>query len=215
MMENTIVLEERKVKEILAKYGIKVPKGIIVSDLPSKLDLNFPLVLKVSDERILHKSDVGGVVLNIKNYEELSKKFSEMKSKFKDSKFLIEEMEKPGLEVIIGLVQDKTFGLSIMFGLGGLFTELYRDVSFRLVPIDEFDARQMIEEIKAKKIFEGFRGLKLSKESVIDILLKVSSLGNDHYETIDQLDLNPVIVHENDAVVVDAKMVIRGSFPEI
>ncbi|MEL9999645.1 MAG: acetate--CoA ligase family protein [Thermoplasmata archaeon] len=215
MMENTIVLEERKVKEILAKYGIKVPKGIIVSDLPSKLDLNFPLVLKVSDERILHKSDVGGVVLNIKNYEELSKKFSEMKSKFKDSKFLIEEMEKPGLEVIIGLVQDKTFGLSIMFGLGGIFTELYRDVSFRLVPIDEFDARQMIEEIKAKKIFEGFRGLKLSKESVIDILLKVSSLGNDHYETIDQLDLNPVIVHENDAVVVDAKMVIRGSFPEI
>ncbi|MEM4110941.1 MAG: acetate--CoA ligase family protein [Thermoplasmata archaeon] len=215
MMENTIVLEERKVKEILAKYGIKVPKGIIVSDLPSKLDLNFPMVLKVSDERILHKSDVGGVVLNIKNYEELSKKFSEMKSKFKDSKFLIEEMEKPGLEVIIGLVQDKTFGLSIMFGLGGIFTELYRDVSFRLVPIDEFDARQMIEEIKAKKIFEGFRGLKLSKESVIDILLKVSSLGNDHYETIDQLDLNPVIVHENDAVVVDAKMVIRGSFPEI
>ena len=215
MMENTIVLEERKVKEILAKYGIKVPKGIIVSDLPSKLDLNFPLVLKVSDERILHKSDVGGVVLNIKNYEELSKKFSEMKSKFKDSKFLIEEMEKPGLEVIIGLVQDKTFGLSIMFGLGGIFTELYRDVSFRLVPIDEFDARQMIEEIKAKKIFEGFRGLKLSKESVIDILLKVSSLGNDHYETIDQLDLNPVIVHENEAVVVDAKMVIRGSFPEI
>ncbi|MEM0099292.1 MAG: acetate--CoA ligase family protein [Thermoplasmata archaeon] len=215
MMENTIVLEERKVKEILAKYGIKVPKGIIVSDLPSKLDLNFPLVLKVSDERILHKSDVGGVVLNIKNYEELSKKFSEMKSKFKDSKFLIEEMERPGLEVIIGLVQDKTFGLSIMFGLGGIFTELYRDVSFRLVPIDEFDARQMIEEIKAKKIFEGFRGLKLSKESVIDILLKVSSLGNDHYETIDQLDLNPVIVHENDAVVVDAKMVIRGSFPEI
>ncbi|MEM2053556.1 MAG: acetate--CoA ligase family protein, partial [Thermoplasmata archaeon] len=152
---------------------------------------------------------------NIKNYEELSKKFSEMKSKFKDSKFLIEEMERPGLEVIIGLVQDKTFGLSIMFGLGGIFTELYRDVSFRLVPIDEFDARQMIEEIKAKKIFEGFRGLKLSKESVIDILLKVSSLGNDHYETIDQLDLNPVIVHENDAVVVDAKMVIRGSFPEI
>ncbi|MEM4052109.1 MAG: acetate--CoA ligase family protein [Thermoplasmata archaeon] len=215
MMENTIVLEERKVKEILAKYGIKVPKGIIVSDLPSKLDLNFPLVLKVSDERILHKSDVGGVVLNIKNYEELSKKFNEMKSKFKDSKFLIEEMERPGLEVIIGLVQDKTFGLSIMFGLGGIFTELYRDVSFRLVPIDEFDARQMIEEIKAKKIFEGFRGLKLSKESVIDILLKVSSLGNDHYETIDQLDLNPVIVHENDAVVVDAKMVIRGSFPEI
>ena len=150
MMENTIVLEERKVKEILAKYGIKVPKGIIVSDLPSKLDLNFPLVLKVSDERILHKSDVGGVVLNIKNYEELSKKFSEMKSKFKDSKFLIEEMERPGLEVIIGLVQDKTFGLSIMFGLGGIFTELYRDVSFRLVPIDEFDARQMIERIKVK-----------------------------------------------------------------
>mgnify|MGYP001626216157 FL=1 len=157
------VIEEREVKEMLKKYGIDIPEGTVVSDLPAKIDLSYPVVLKVSDQNILHKSDVGGVALNINNYNELSLKFKEMKSKFPKSKFLIESMEKPGVEIIIGLVQDRTFGLSIMFGLGGIFTELYRDVSFRLVPIEEYDAREMIEEIKAKKVFEGFRGMRAYK----------------------------------------------------
>jgi len=207
-MSEKKVIEEMDVKKMLKEYGIKVPNGILVTELPDSIGLDYPLVLKVSDPNILHKSDVGGVVLNIKNYEELNIKFMEMKNKFPNSKFLIESMEKPGIEIIIGLIRDATFGLSIMFGLGGIFTELYRDVSFRLVPIDDFDAREMIEEIKAKKIFEGFRGIRANKEVVIDLLLKVSSFGKDHYDTIDQLDLNPVIVRENDAVVVDAKLIM-------
>ncbi|MGC8663522.1 MAG: acetate--CoA ligase family protein [Thermoplasmata archaeon] len=203
------VIEEREVKEMLKKYGIDIPEGTVVSDLPAKIDLSYPVVLKVSDQNILHKSDVGGVALNINNYNELSLKFKEMKSKFPKSKFLIESMEKPGVEIIIGLVQDRTFGLSIMFGLGGIFTELYRDVSFRLVPIEEYDAREMIEEIKAKKVFEGFRGMRADKEKVIDLLMKVSSFGKDHYDSIDQLDLNPVIVRDDRAVVVDAKLILK------
>ncbi len=214
-MKGEKILEEIEVKEILRKYGLKVPEGIVVQELPEKIDFDFPVALKVSDPRILHKSDVGGVILNIKDYNDLSNKFKEMKLKFPDSKFLIEKMEKPGVEVIIGLVQDKTFGLSIMFGLGGIFTELYRDVSFRLVPIDEYDAREMVDEIKAKKIFEGFRGIIASKEAVVDSLLKVSSLGSDYQDKIEQLDLNPVIVHGDDAVVVDAKMILRDSFSKI
>ena len=203
------VIEEREVKEMLKKYGIDIPEGTVVSDLPAKIDLSYPVVLKVSDQNILHKSDVGGVALNINNYNELSLKFKEMKSNFPKSKFLIESMEKPGVEIIIGLVQDRTFGLSIMFGLGGIFTELYRDVSFRLVPIEEYDAREMIEEIKAKKVFEGFRGMRADKEKVIDLLMKVSSFGKDHYDSIDQLDLNPVIVRDDRAVVVDAKLILK------
>lgn len=207
-MSEKKIIEEIDVKKMLKEYGIKVPEGILVSELPENLNINFPTVLKVSDPNILHKSDVGGVALNIKDYKELKMKFEEMKMKFPKSKFLIESMEKPGVEVIIGLIKDRTFGLSIMFGLGGIFTELYRDVSFRLVPIEGIDAREMVEEIKARKIFEGFRGIKASKDAVIDLLLKVSKFGNDHYEIIDQLDLNPVIVRENDAVVVDAKLIM-------
>lgn len=207
-MSEKKIIEEIDIKKMLKEYGIKVPEGILVSELPENLNINFPIVLKVSDPNILHKSDVGGVALNIKDYKELKIKFEEMKMKFPKSKFLIESMEKPGVEVIIGLIKDRTFGLSIMFGLGGIFTELYRDVSFRLIPIDDVDAREMVEEIKARKIFEGFRGIKASKDAVIDLLLKVSKFGNDHYEIIDQLDLNPVIVRENDAVVVDAKLIM-------
>ncbi len=206
-MSQKKVIEEFEVKEMLKKYGIKVPNGMLISNLPETINLDYPLVLKVSDPNILHKSDVGGVALNIKNYDELKIKFNEMKNKFSNSKFLVESMEKSGVEIIIGLIKDKTFGLSIMFGMGGIFTELYKDVSFRLVPIEEFDAREMVEEIKAKKIFEGFRGIRASKDAVISMLLKVSSFGNDHYDEIDQLDLNPVIVRENDAVVVDAKLI--------
>jgi len=207
-MSEKKVIEEIDVKKMLKEYGIKVPEGILVSELPENLNINFPIVLKVSDPNILHKSDVGGVALNIKDYNELKVKFEAMKMKFPKSKFLIESMEKPGVEIIIGLMNDRTFGLSIMFGMGGIFTELYRDVSFRLVPIEDIDAREMVEEIKARKIFEGFRGIRANKDAVIDLLLKVSKFGNDHYEIIDQLDLNPVIVRENDAVVVDAKLIM-------
>lgn len=139
------VMEEFEVKEMLKKYGIRVPNGMLISNLPENINLDYPLVLKVSDPNILHNSVVGGVALNIKNYDELKIKFNEMKNKFPDSKFLVESMEKSGVEIIVGLIKDKTFVLSIMFGMGGIFTELYRDVSFRLVPIEEFDAREMIE----------------------------------------------------------------------
>ena len=206
-MENR-VLEEWEIKEMLSRYGIRVPRGIVIESLPEKLELEFPVVLKVSDPRIIHKSDVGGVILNIKNYPDLKEKFMEMKRRFPDSKFLIESMERQGVEVIIGVIKDRTFGEAIMFGLGGIFTELYRDVSFRLIPIDEYDAREMIDEIKARKIFEGFRNIKANKDSVVDLLLKVSRLVTDMGGKIDQLDLNPVIVREDGAVVVDAKMVI-------
>ena len=129
--------------------------------------------------------------------------------KFPNEKLLIDQMEKKGIEIIIGLVQDQTFGLSIMYGIGGIFTELYKDVTFRVIPIERYDAEEMINEIKGKKLLEGFRNIKANKNLVIDLLIKVSKMGEELIDHIDQLDLNPVFVYENDICVVDAKLILK------
>jgi acyl-CoA synthetase (NDP forming) len=118
-------------------------------------------------------------------------------------------MVEKGAEIIIGLVQDPTFGLSIMCGIGGIFTELYKDVTFRVVPIDRYDAKQMVEELKGKQLLEGFRNIKANKQLVVDLLLKVSKIGKELIDHVDQMDLNPVFVYENDLCVVDAKLILK------
>ncbi|MEM3059754.1 MAG: acetate--CoA ligase family protein, partial [Methanomassiliicoccales archaeon] len=118
-------------------------------------------------------------------------------------------MEKPGAEVIVGLIKDRTFGLSIMFGMGGILTELYHDVAFRLVPITKEDAQEMIDDIRASRIFYGFRRMKVSREAIVDLLVKISAFGDKYQADINQLDLNPVFVREDDAVVIDAKMILE------
>lgn len=204
-------LAENEVKDILNKFGIPTTKYKVVNyekDLEN-IDLKFPVAVKVCSKKILHKTDVGGVKLNIKNMEELKTIFKEFKKKFPSENILIDQMEEKGVEVIIGLVQDPTFGLSIMFGIGGIFTELYKDVTFRVLPIDRYDAEQMIEDIKGKKLLEGFRNIRANKELVVDLLLKVSEFGQQLDKHIDQLDLNPVFVYESNLVVIDAKLIVK------
>jgi acyl-CoA synthetase (NDP forming) len=202
---------ENEVKDLLRAYGIPTTKYQVVrteKDL-EKLTLRFPVALKVCSPTILHKTDVGGVRLNIQNKEELKKSFKEFHKKFPTENLLIDQMEEKGVEIIVGLVQDATFGLSIMCGIGGIFTELYKDVSFRVVPIESYDARQMVEELAGKKLLEGFRGMKANKQLVIDLVLKVSKLGEELIEQIDQMDLNPVFVYEKRICVVDAKLILK------
>lgn len=202
-------LEEYEAKEILKEYKVPVPAYKIIKGEYVNPELNYPLAIKVSDPEILHKTDVGGVILNIKNERELIKNFNILKTKFPKSNILVEEMQRPGVEIIIGIIKDPTFGLSIMFGMGGIYAELYKDVTFRLVPITRIDAEEMLEDIKAKQIFYGFRGIKVYKEGIIDLLLKISKIAEDLKDYINQMDLNPVFVRENDLVVVDAKMIIN------
>lgn len=204
-------LAENEVKDLLRIYGIKTTKYEIVNKIEEleKIKLKFPVALKVCSNKILHKTDVNGVKLNIKNMDELKKSFKDFRKRFPKEKLLVDQMVEKGVEIIIGLVQDPTFGLCIMCGIGGIFTELYQDVSFRVVPIDEYDARQMIEEIKGKKLLEGFRNIKADKELVVDLLLKVSKIGKQLMEHIDQMDLNPVFVYEKDYCVVDAKLILK------
>jgi acyl-CoA synthetase (NDP forming) len=207
----TGVLAENEVKDLLRAYGIPTTTYQVVrteKDL-SKLTVSFPVALKVCSPNILHKTDVGGVRLNIQNQEELKKIFKEFRKKFPTENLLVDQMEEKGVEIIVGLVQDPTFGLSIMCGIGGIFTELYKDVSFRVVPIDDYDACQMIEELAGKKLLEGFRGMKASKQLAIDLVLKVSKLGEELIDQVDQMDLNPVFVYEKRICVVDAKFILK------
>jgi hypothetical protein len=204
-------LAENEVKDLLKSYGIRTTKYKLVNKLEDldKLDLKFPVALKVCSNKILHKTDVGGVKLGIKDLKELRKIFKEFKEKFPKENFLVDKMEKKGVEIIIGLVQDPTFGLSIMFGMGGIFTELYKDVTFRVVPIVRYDAEQMIEEIKGKKLLEGFRNIHANKTLAIDLIMKVSKIGKELMNHIDQMDLNPVFIYGDDYCVVDAKLILK------
>ena len=204
-------LTENEVKDLLNLYGIPTTKYKVINK-ESELDkivLKYPVALKVCSNKILHKTDVGGVKLNIRDEQELRKIFKEFKKKFPKESLLVDQMEEKGVEIIIGLVQDPTFGLSIMCGIGGIYTELYKDVSFRVVPIDRYDAEQMIEEIKGKKLLEGFRNIPANKQLVIDLLLKVSKIGAGLIDSIDQMDLNPVFVYDKSLCVVDAKLILK------
>ena len=204
-------LAENEVKDLMNYYDIQTTKYKIVERVEDlkKINLLYPLALKVCSNKILHKTDVGGVKLNIQNYVELEKTFKIFKQKFPNEKFLIDQMEEKSVEIIIGLVQDPTFGLTIMVGIGGIYTELYNDVSFRIIPIDRYDAKEMIEEIKGKKLLEGFRNIKANKELVVDLLLKVSKIGDELKDNIDQMDLNPVFVYSDKICVVDAKLILK------
>jgi len=207
----TSALAENEVKDLLRAYGIPTTHYQVVrteKDL-EKITLRFPVALKVCSPAILHKTDVGGVRLNIQNKEELKKSFKEFRKKFPRENLLVDQMEEKGVEIIVGLVQDPTFGLSIMCGIGGIFTELYKDVSFRVVPIDSYDAAQMVEELTGKKLLEGFRGIKANKQLVIDLILTVSKLGEELTDQVDQMDLNPVFVYEKRICVVDAKLILK------
>jgi acyl-CoA synthetase (NDP forming) len=207
----TGVLAENEVKDLLRAYRIPTTHYQVVrmeKDL-EKLKLQFPVALKVCSPNILHKTDVGGVRLNVQNIEELKKTFKDFRKKFPKENLLIDQMEEKGVEIIVGLVQDPTFGLSIMCGIGGIFTELYKDVSFRVVPIDDYDAREMIQELAGKKLLEEFRGIKANKQLVIDLVLKVSKLGKELIDQVDQMDLNPVFVYEKRICVVDAKLILK------
>ena len=211
LLEVKGALAENEVKELLKSYNIPTTNFAVVRtrDDIDRLQVNFPVALKVCSRNILHKTDVGGVKLNISDKQELLKEFEGFEKRFPNETFLVDEMAEKGVEMIIGLVQDPAFGLSIMCGVGGIYTELYKDVSFRVVPIDEYDAKEMIEEIKGKKLLEGFRNIKANKDLVIQLLLDISKLGEELMDRIDQMDLNPVFVYEDTVCVVDAKLILK------
>lgn len=203
-------LSESEVKTLLKEHGIRTTDFRVPGreELDS-MTIQFPVAVKVCSPDILHKTDLGGVFLNVRTRRDLIKKYDAIMKKFPEAQVLVEPMEKPGVEVIIGLFKDPNFGLSIMFGMGGVLTELYRDVSFRLVPIGIEDADEMVSEIKAERVFRGFRGILTDRDSLLNLLTSISRMGDELRESVNQLDLNPVFVRDGGCVVVDAKLILE------
>ena len=177
--------------------------------------IGYPIVLKIVSPQVLHKSDAGGVLINIKDEEGLREGYNtilkNVKKHVPDAEItgiLVQEMAPMGTEVIVGSTNDPTFGPTIMFGLGGIFVEILKDVSFRLAPITKMDAEEMVKEIKAYKILEGARGMPpVDQETIVEILLATSKMLMECPE-IKELDMNPVLVYEEGARIVDARIIL-------
>lgn len=210
---------ENEAREILKTYDINVPPYTVAKNEDEAADhakeLGYPVAMKILSPQILHKSDAGGVVLGVKNSAEARSAYAKIivnamnYDKTADIRgVLISPMMRQGVEVIIGMTHDPQFGPVIMFGLGGIFVEVFKDVSFRVTPVDKADATDMIKEIKAYPILTGIRGERAKDiDALIDLILKISNLSDEHPE-IKELDLNPVFVYDQGVSVVDARMVL-------
>lgn len=212
-------LLETEAKELLREYGIPVPdfKLIKGKDEITGLakEINFPIVMKIVSPDIIHKTDAGGVKVGIKDEKEAELAYQEIISKAKEynkeariSGIIAYTIVPQGTEIIIGMMKDPHFGTVAMFGLGGIFVEVLKDVSFRIIPLEERDAEEMITEIKGYEILKGARGegpkdIKAIKE----VLMKISKLTTENLG-INEIDLNPIFVFEKGLQVVDARMIL-------
>ena len=214
-------LFEYEAKTLLRSYGVDVPLELIVRDeteFDQVVDTfgEMPLAMKVVSKDILHKSDAGGVKLNVSGIAALKQARQQILESCKAYRadaesegVLVTPMARKGTEVIIGMSRDPIFGPVLMFGLGGIFVEILKDVAFRAIPLSRDDAASMVDQIKARKILEGARGeTAVDKDALIELLLKVSAIVEAHPE-IAELDLNPVIAYDDGYAVVDARVIVN------
>ena len=204
--------DEYHLKELLKENNFNVPNHILIDpDILAKPEnIKYPAALKVVDINLLHKSEKGGVKLWIQDWDEAVVEIKRMKSKFPKSSLMLEEMSLKGVETIVGIAEDSQFGHFLMFGTGGIFAELFGDVSFRSVPIDRNDAEEMIEETSLSEFIEGgFRNIKVDHECVVSFLLNISRFVEQNKELISQLDLNPVMFNGSISTILDAKLIPR------
>ena len=214
-------LDEHAGKKLLAAFGVTVPQTVTVKttgEVDAALaTLKPPLVVKIMSPDILHKSDAGGVKIGLTSAADVKDAINAMAAspKMQGARidgFLVEEMAPAGQELVIGGLRDPQFGPLVMVGLGGIFVEVLRDVSFRICPITRLDAQEMLAELKGAAILDGARGMKpVSKDAIIDVLLKVggeNGLLMRHANDIAEADINPLIVSDSGAVAVDARFIL-------
>ncbi len=213
-------LLEPEAKMVCMEYGIPVTrfKVALTLDEASRFadQIGYPVVLKIVSPDVLHKSDVGGVMLDLKKTAEVKDAYEKILANVKKHKpdakivgVLVQEMAPSSTEVIVGSTKDPQFGPAIMFGLGGIFVEILKDVTFRIAPLSETDAKEMITEVKGYPILKGYRGQPpADTDAIVKILMNASRLVMDHME-IKELDLNPIIVYQKGAKTVDARIIIE------
>ena len=214
------VITEELSKSILKSYGVKVPPFALVTSAEDAAKqakkIGFPLVMKVVSPQILHKTDVGGVKVGLENINDVKKTFNDMYGRLSKKKgvevkgILLEKMVPKGVELIVGLQNDSQFGPVIMVGLGGIMTEVMKDVAFRMLPITTSDAKSMINELKGSKLLKGFRGsAPIDLNMVANMLVRIGKLGVENADHFNSIDFNPVIVYPKSHFVVDAKIILN------
>ena len=214
------VLTEIEAKQVFEEIGIDVIETKLATSQKQAAEISagigFPVVLKIASPDITHKSDAGGVKTGLKSKAEVTKAFREIMAsagekypKAKIDGVAVESQAKPGVELIVGMFKDAQFGPVVMFGLGGIFVEVLKDVSFRIIPIERRDATEMIKEIKGYALLQGYRGQEPAHlPSLEKILLKVSDFVEKTPE-INEIDLNPVFAYKDSAVAADARIVLE------
>ena len=207
-------LSEYESKQILASYGIPVtPEELITKpeDLSEAIfKIGYPLVMKGCAAEIAHKTEKGLIRVDVRNEEEALTAYKEITAAIDgiEKAVLVQQMIKGQRELVVGLTRDPQFGPCVMFGLGGIFTEILEDTSFRVAPIEKRDALEMIQEIKAHKILEAIRGMEpVDKNMLADILIAIGRLGIEN-EAVKEIDINPLIISRGQPVAVDALVVL-------
>jgi len=220
--EHRSTLLETEAKQILEAYGISSPPFKVATNMKEAIafskDFTGPVAMKVVSPDITHKSDVGGVKLGVTGERNIEESFNEILSnvrhhnnKAKINGIMISPLIPKGKEVIVGMTRDPQLGPVIMFGLGGIFVEVLKDVAFRIAPLKSSDAVDMVKEIKGYPILEGIRGEPSADiDSIVDVLLKISRISTDNPE-ISELDINPLIVHEKGSSAVDVRIFVNQS----
>ena len=212
-------LMENEAAQVCRSYMVPLPASGYARDKDQAITIaeavGYPVVMKVVSPHVIHKSDAGGVQVGIQAEEELlgawdaiSASVMSYNSNAEIRGQFIAEMAGEGVETIVGFKRDETFGPVVMFGLGGIFVELYKDVSFRLCPLADADVEAMINEVKGHKLLQGFRGMPtVDVEALKQIILTVSSMGMDNPE-ISSIDLNPVRVNKEGALALDTRIIL-------
>ncbi len=218
--EGRSTLTEFESKRILKQAGIPVVETRLAKTPKEAVSLSqkmgFPVALKITSPDVIHKSDSGGVKLSLNNATQVKKAYDEILKKVRKQYpdavvhgVSVQKMIRPGTEVIVGTTKDPQFGPVIMFGLGGIFVEVFKDVSFRIVPINQRDAQEMIQETKGYPLLQGYRGKEPANIPVlVEMILKVSKFVEENPQ-IKELELNPIFAYSDGAVAVDARIILE------
>ena len=215
--EGRTTLSEYESKQVLAPYRIPVTREELVDNVEDLFKvaakIGYPVVIKGCSADISHKTEKGLIRVDVRNDEEASSAFKEITAAMDgaDTSVLVQQMVKGQRELVVGLTRDPQFGPCVMFGLGGVFTEVLKDTAFRVAPLEKRDALQMMQEIKAHEILEAVRGMvPADKDMLAEILITVGQIGIEN-EVIKEIDINPVIISDGKPVAVDALVVLEGN----
>lgn len=217
LKEGRETLSEYESKIVLASYHIPVTREIIIQKdddiISAAHEIGYPVVIKGCSPEITHKTEKGLIQTDIRDDREALDAFNNIMAGMNGShgSILVQEMIKGKRELVVGLIRDPQFGPCVMFGLGGIFTEILKDVSFRLAPLEKRDALEMMDEIKARKILDAVRGMDaVDRDILSEILINVGKIGVEN-DTIKEIDINPVIISGSRPVAVDALIVLQSS----